>query len=135
MTRTELYRELRKQGMTYREIAAQCGVSYQAVAQVCAKGKETQFRKINPKSCVYPVLREWMNSNYVSRAELYRRMHDGHPCVGCAPKLLNERLTGKTMWRIDEIDRLLDITGMTYEELFWRGRHGDSSTENGLDGG
>ena len=128
MTRTEIYRKLREQGMSYRAIAKECGVSYQAVAQVCAKSKETQFRKISQKGCVYPVLREWMNSNYVSRAELYRRMHDGHPCVGHAPYVLKERLTGKSLWRIDEIDRLLDITGMTYEELFWRERHGDGST-------
>ena len=118
MSRTDEYRSLREQGLTYREIAARCGVSYQAVAQVCAKSKTTQFRKISQKSCVYPVLREWMNSNYVSRAELYRRMHEGAPCIGRAPYVLGERLAGKTLWRKDEIDRLLGVTGMTYEELF-----------------
>ena len=134
MTRTELYRELRAQGMTYRAIAKECGVSYQAVAQVCAKRKDTRFRKISQKTCVYPALREWMNNNLVSRAELYRMMHDGHPCIGRAPYVINERLSGKTLWRIDEIDRLLDITGMTYEELFGRERHGYAFAEDGMDG-
>ena len=117
-TRTELYKSLRAEGLTYREIAARCGVSYQTVAQVCAKSNATQFRKITPTVCVYPGLRDWMNSNYVSRSELYRRMHDNSPCIGRAPYVIRERLSGKTFWRMDEIDRLLDITGMTYEELF-----------------
>lgn len=117
-TRTELYKSLRAEGLTYREIAARCGVSYQTVAQVCARSNATQFRKITPAGCVYPALRDWMNSNYASRSELYRRMHDGSACIGRAPYVIRERLSGRTLWRMDEINRLLDITGMTYEELF-----------------
>lgn len=116
-TRTELYLSMRDEGLTYREIAARCGVTYQAVAQVCAQSRASQFRKIRPENCIYPALREWMNENYVSRAELYRRMH-GVPCIGRAPYVLRDRLTGVSMWRMDEINRLLDITGMTYEQLF-----------------
>lgn len=116
--RTEQYLILREQGLTYREIASRLGVTYQAVAQVCAKQGFAQFRKITPAGCVYPALRDWMNSNYVSRSELYRRMHDGSACIGRAPYVIRERLSGRTLWRMDEINRLLDITGMTYEELF-----------------
>ena len=127
MSRTDEYRALREQGLTYREIAARCGVSYQAVAQVCAKSKATQFRKISPKVCAYPALREWMNTHYVSTAELYRRMHDGSPCVGRAPYVIRDRLSGKTLWRKDEIDRLLGITSMTYEALFGEEHYGSGS--------
>jgi hypothetical protein len=118
--RTKQYLILREQGLTYRDIAARLGVSYQAVAQVCAKQGDAQFRKIKPDGCVYPVLRNWMNENRVSRQELYRRMHDGEPCIGKAPYVIRDRLTGRSLWRMDEIDRLLDVTGMTYEELFRR---------------
>ena len=116
--RTEQYLILREQGLTYREIAAQLGVTYQAVAQVCAKKRKTHFRKISPSVCVYPALRTRMNENCVSRAELYRLMHDGSPCIGKAPYVITDRLRGKSLWRLDEINRLLDITGMTYEQLF-----------------
>ena len=134
MSRTDEYRALRDQGLTYREIAARCGVSYQAVAQVCAKSKATQFRKISTKSCAYPSLREWMNAHYVSTAELYRLMNDGDPCIGHASHVLRKRLLGITMWKKDEIDLLLKITGMTYEELFREEHHGACSTEDGVDG-
>lgn len=116
--RTEQYLILRGQGLTYREIAARLGVTYQAVAQVCAKSSITQFRRITPEGCVYPALRNWMNNNFVSRNELYRRMHNGEPCIGKAPYVIADRLRGKSLWRMDEINRLLEITGMTYEQLF-----------------
>ena len=116
--RTEQYIILRDQGLTYREIAARLGVSYQAVAQVCAKHGFAQFRKIQPDGCVYPGLRNWMNEHFVSRQELYRRMYDGRPCIGKAPHIIADRLRGKSTWRMDEIDRLLDVTNLTYEELF-----------------
>ena len=116
--RTEQYITLRKQGLTYREIAAQLGVTYQAVAQVCAKRSDTQFRKILPDGCVYPVLRDWMNEHRVSRQELYRLMNNGEPCIGKAPHIIANRLRGESGWKMDEINKLLDITGMTYEELF-----------------
>ena len=132
MSRSDEYRELREQGLTYREIAARYGISYQAVAQVCAKSNICQFKPIWPKSCVYPGLRNWMNRNHVSRAELYRRMHDGSPCIGKAPYIIRDRMTGKSPWRMDEIERLLDITGMTYERLFREERYG--TAENDLDG-
>ena len=131
MTRTELYKELRLQGLTYREIAQRCGVSKQAVQQVCAKSSITQFRRVTEKGCVYPVLREWMNRNYVSKAEMYRRLY-GTPCVGRNSVTISDRLAGRADWKKREIDRLLKITGMTYERLFMEGEHGDS--EDDLDG-
>lgn len=134
MSRTEEYRALREQGLTYREIAARFGVTHQTVAQVCAKSKDTQFRRIRPQSCIYPALRKWMNDNLVSRAELYRRMHNGNPCIGRAPYVIRERMVGRTLWRLDEIEKLLDITGMTFEELFRGERHGSGTTEDGMDG-
>ena len=124
MTRTEQYRYLREQGLTYQEIATRCGVSHQAVAQACAKEKKSQFRKIMPEDCVYHGLRNWMNENYVSRSELYRRMHNGSPCRGTVAQEISRKMRGIYRWNMSEIDAMLDITGMTYEQLF-RDRGGE----------
>lgn len=107
---------LRSTGMTYSQIAEAVGVSRQRVGQICGKSDKTKFHQINPASVKYGGLRDWMNENYFSMAELCRRMYGYY-----APSALNcltNRTTGKVDMRKSDIDKLIEITGLSYEELF-----------------
>ena len=107
---------LRDQGLKYKEIAEKFGVSNQYVSMVCGKCSPAYFQHIDD-SCIYPNLRKWMNEKKVSRREFLRRM-------GLAPYTGNyERfasyLRGESCPRKQYIDKMLEVTGMTYETLFY----------------
>lgn len=114
--KTDLYIEGRKKGMTYQEIAAKYGVSYQAVAQAAGRHSPGHFRVFTTKSCIYIGLRNWLNDNKVSRAELMRRMNVS--IGGKTTDRIGRILRGDTYPNKNDIDLLLKVTGMTYEELF-----------------
>ena len=108
----------RENGMSCKEIAEKYGISRQAVYAYCARRGIGHFRNYTKEEVVYPELRKWLNENKVSRSELARRMD-------CAPvprksKGISEWLKGKNHPRKDSIDKLLAVTGLTYEQLFYR---------------
>ena len=106
---------LREQGLTYQKIAEQFGVSKQYVAQVCGKRDPAHFAYVSDK-CIYPNLRDWMNKNKVSRMEFVRRMGLTTNAENC--NNLSSYINGKTHPRKQYIDKMLKVTGLTYEEMF-----------------
>lgn len=118
MARKDDYMPLREQGMTYREIAERFGVSYQAVQQVCGRADPALARAITPSMCVYGGLRNWMNKERISKAELNRILHDGWFPGGHSMDVLGSRLRGETSFKMKEINAIIDRSGLTYEQLF-----------------
>lgn len=114
--RTHLYLEDRKKGMTYREIAKKHGVSYQAVAQACARRGVGHFKPYSADDVPYPYLRAWLNENQISRAEFARRL-DKVP-YGASMEQVSTWLRGRCYPSKKIIDKILAVTGLTYEELF-----------------
>ena len=108
--------EDRESGMTYEEIARKHGVTRQRVGQICGKWNKYYFRVIKKDGCVFVNLRNWMNDNSISRAELMRRM--GLQVNGENLARLRTVLTGHANPRKEYIDGLIQATGMTYEDLF-----------------
>ena len=107
---------LRKQGLTHKEIAEKLGVSRQTVSQILAIYDPSHFRSFTENGCIYKGLREWLNKNKVSRTELIRR-------TGCLPhtssiQRLSYCLRGEREFRKGEIDDILAVTGLTYEQAF-----------------
>ncbi len=117
MRRWELYESMRKQGMTYQKIADTCGCTRQNVYYALARQEKRIVRKITPERCVYPALREWMDENRVSVAELLRRIR-GEDARGHNRSRFDNVLKGQADPKKSEIDGLMRVTGMTYEELF-----------------
>lgn len=109
----------RVSGMTCREIAEKYGVTRQAVYQATSKYKETQFKKVTPEQCIYPNVRDWMNKNKVSKNELKRRM--GLTTAAGTSALLGRYLKGTKYPLKQTIDKLLKVTGLTYEQFFYVG--------------
>lgn len=118
--KTDMYIADRNSGMTYQEIADKYGVSRQCISQACARECKAKFRYNN--SCVYPALKEWINENQVTTAELLRQLdmvrHQNNY------DRIHKLLTGKQELKKFHIDKLLEMTGMTYEELFRGEEHG-----------
>ena len=107
--------ELREQGLSYRDIARQLDVSFQRVAQICGVGDPSYARPVGD-TCIYKNIREWMNTNKVSRAEFLRRM--GMTADAENSCRLGRVLRGESQPRKDYIERMLKVTGLTFEQLF-----------------
>lgn len=116
--RAAQYIELRDQGMTYAEIAKICGVSYQAVAMCIGKWSPGHFKPLTKEAVVYPNLRLWMNENEITRNEFIRRMNLA--ISGGNSERFSSYFKGKCDPPKKTIDKMLQVTGMTYEELFYR---------------
>lgn len=116
MKKYEIYRKERDAGLTYKEIAEKYGVSKQNVAQSCAQYHPRFFKFWTPSRCVYPNVRKWLNDNKMTTAEMVRRM-------GCknhtnTNQSMRNYLRGKDYPPKLKIDKLLAITGLTYEQFF-----------------
>lgn len=119
MADRDLMRSYRAQGMTYEQIGEKVGLSKQRVFQLVGGGTDRakkHFRTITEEQCVYPNIRKWMNENSVSKAEFSRKVFGtAHPKT---MSLLCGWLSGKGYPSKHNIDKLIEVTGLTYEELF-----------------
>ncbi len=108
-------RAMREQGAKHREIAEVFGVSVQYVSMVCGSCAPARFVPLGDE-CIYPNFRKWMNENKVSRSEFVRRMgltaHDNNL------RRLYQIVRGELQPNKPYIDKMLEITGLTYEVLF-----------------
>ena len=115
--RLERIREMRESGYTFEAIGRALGISKQRVYQILRRSKSAQKRAFNrnrPVS-VYVNLEAWAKEHNCSWSELANR-------CGLHTELFYRNfvhgLTGNPTKR--SIDRLLEITGLTYEQLFQR---------------
>jgi transcriptional regulator with XRE-family HTH domain len=113
MNKKELYKAARDAGETYDAIAKRFGVSRQAVWSNL-NGKRKPWQDITLAECIYPNLRGWMNDNRVSVPELAERV------TGDRDSGANVRkwIAGSANPNKKNIDKMLSVTGLTYEEMF-----------------
>ena len=114
--KTDLYLAEREKGLTYREIAEKYGVSKQTVAMACAQYSPGHFRPFSSRQVIYPNLRKWLNENKVGVSEFLRRM--GNISTGGAYSTVRGWFSGRVYPPKQTIDKILAITGLTYEELW-----------------
>lgn len=117
MSRAEEFETLREQGLTYQQIAEQCGVSHQYVSQVLAGSIYSKFRTVSAESVAFDGLRSWMNENKVGVMSLMKRIY-GKSVNGGTAAAMRLKFKGKAEFRKSDIDALIRVTGRTYEELF-----------------
>ncbi len=116
MTKKQQILALRAQGMKYRQIAAHVGVSFQYAAIVCGQTDISKFRPYSKDDCVFPYLRQQLNTQRVSRNELIRRM--GLNISGENNAKLGRILRGEQNPNKLWIDRMISATDLPYEQLF-----------------
>lgn len=104
---------LRLDGYTLQEIADRYGISIERVRQIMKIGSMDERMDKSKNQWVYPNAVEWAERN---RMSIYRIAADsGIPC-----STLHNALKGKNQPKKSTIDALLRISGMTYEEFFYR---------------
>ena len=114
--RKEDMKKLYESGMSLQEIADEMGISRQRVHQIIGKQNKSLFKPFTAKRCVYAGLRKWLNDNKVSTAELTRRLYGN--THGENYERTRLRLCGSKELNKTYIDKLLKITGLTYDEAF-----------------
>lgn len=115
MNKKEQMKLMREHGLKHREIAEVFGVSRQYAADVCGKSDPAYFIPIGD-DCIYPNLRKWMNKNKISRKEFLRRMGLSEHSANTGR--FGRFIKGEQHPRKPYIDKMLKVTGMTYEMLF-----------------
>lgn len=109
--RVEAYR-MRLEGKTFEEIGEHFGVSRQHIQQTLffCKGPRGLDRSV--KSCVYPNIARWMMENRIGISKFSER-------CGMNQATLRLVLSVRGNPRKGTIDKILRITGLSYEEAFY----------------
>lgn len=111
--KAQMYK-MRLEGYTLQEIANQFSVSKQRVAQILPPLKQG-YRALRPdmlNKIVYPNLREWMRKNTCTTRMLCDMTGTSYM------SLFRGLQNAKYELRKSTIDKILEVTGMTYEEAF-----------------
>lgn len=101
---------MRLEGNTIQKIADHFGVSKQYISKELRTDRIRSNEKI-VDACIYPNIRKF----------LIQEMLTGHSFSnksGISYATLHHALTGKTDPRKETIDRILEFTGLTYEQAF-----------------
>ena len=106
--KVEAYR-MQLEGKTLQKIGEHFGVSKQYIQQVLPKRRKKLEEAI--QSCIYPNIARWMEENEAGYSEIARR-------CGRLPQTVGNALSGRTDPAKTLIDRILRVTGLTYEQAF-----------------
>lgn len=103
-TKKEIMLAMYDAGMTYQKIGEVFGVSKQAVHQIINSGDGVRLSTL--MKIPYVGLRRWMLENRVTQKELNKRAG------------LTVRITKDGNLSMKAITKILEVTGLTYEECF-----------------
>lgn len=104
--------KMRMDGYTYDSIAKKFNVSKQYVQAELSRSLK---RKSNVK---YPKLQEWLEINNISNKKFCEIIGSNANVYNAMSVIRKSRMSGETGFKIDEIKKILEYTGMTFEELF-----------------
>ena len=122
ISKTQQIIQLASECYSQADIAKKVGVSKQFVSQIFWKhniSRERASRKIlSSENCVYPALRDWWNENNMSYKKFFDLMQMYYH--GNNIKSMEYFFMGNKDIRKSFIDKLIAVTGLTYEQLFSR---------------
>lgn len=105
MKKKDIYNAEREDGKTYQEIADEYGVTRQAIQRSLSAKSSQGLRKR------WPRLLLWMEQNNITNQKIAA-------AVGVCNQTVGDWLYGIHEPKKPNIDALLKVTGLTYEELF-----------------
>ena len=113
--RKEQMEEMYRKGKNYNQIGKEFGISRQRVYQIIGGSYRNGYRGINPESCVYAGLRNYLIANKMSISSFTRKVYGSY-----LPRYRDQM--GKTLKGKDVpksvIDKILSVTSLTYEQAF-----------------
>jgi transcriptional regulator with XRE-family HTH domain len=118
MTTKEHCLLLEQQGYNRTQIAEKVGVTRQRVYQILGTAEKGFFKPFTEQGCIYPNWRKWMNDHKVSVPELTQKM--GMDACSNNYGLIKRWMRGDNFPLKFNIDKLIEVTGLSYEELFSR---------------
>lgn len=116
--KVEDVRRLLLEGYTVKEIAEKLGVSKTRIYQITYSRMLNSFREITPEMNIYPNWRKWMNENSVSIRLFCELM--GLDLSSTNYNNVYGWMRGRCYPTKKNIDRILEATGLTYEQLFYQ---------------
>lgn len=106
-------------GMTYEEIGKNFGISRQRVFQIIGGKTKYQVKPFTTETCIYSGLRKWLNEHKIGTTELTRKIYRNYSSSN--RESVKKMLNGKLKITKTHIDKILEITGLTYEKAFEMG--------------
>jgi transcriptional regulator with XRE-family HTH domain len=116
--KVEDVRRLLLEGYTVKEIAEKLGVSKTRIYQITYSKLLRSFKEITPEMNIYPNWRKWMNENSVSIRLFCELM--GLDLSSTNYNNVYGWMRGRCYPTKKNIDRILEATGLTYEQLFYQ---------------
>ena len=120
LERNQKMEECRLKGMTYEEISAKFGLSKQRVYQIIG-GNKKRTVSVKEHQCIYPRLRKWLNENNMCVNSLTRKIYGS---VEPRNRQIIARLLEGGDSRKSTVEKVLNATGLTYEQAFYREEEG-----------
>ena len=109
--------DLRNRGVKQAEIARMMGCSRARIGQICGGKNILHKRSVAlHDDLIYPNIARWLFENQVSMAAFSQSMGKGKR--NSSYTRIVECLHGKRRFDISEIKKILEVTGMTFEEAF-----------------
>ena len=105
---------MRLDGATFQEIGDKFGLTRQRVEQILKFGETRSHRSKVSEKCIYKGLSDYIDKENITLNELTKMI--GMKCK--TTELANKRITGVRQFKINEIRKILERTGMTFEECF-----------------
>lgn len=102
---------MRAEGKSLQEVADRFGVSRQLISKMLPTYNRSYQKCRSPEKVIYSWLRRYMMDNRLTFSRLAIQCGVGYPQIYNA-------VTGKCAPVKTTIDRILEGTGMTYEEAF-----------------
>jgi transcriptional regulator with XRE-family HTH domain len=118
MSKKQLVMELKSKGYSNVDIVKMAGVSISYVYRLCGRNGHRKYRPLTEKDCIYLYWRDWLNERRLSKAEFLRMMEDAGTSVSYVT--LSAWMKGTIQPSKKNIDILLNVTGLFYEDLFYR---------------
>lgn len=104
---------MRIDGYSYQEIANKMGISRQGIRDCLQRSvlRDSRNARLSAR-CVYPNILKYMRDHKMNISSFA-------DAAGLTKGSVSRILEGKNLSRTS-IDKILKVTGMTYEEAFWR---------------
>lgn len=100
---------MRFDGVSIQEIADHFGVTREYIRQITPTINTLAVRRKKLDSYIYPNISRWMKENRVCASKLAKT-------IGISPVTVSNMLSGRVNTTKSTIDKVLEVTGMTYEQ-------------------